>query len=105
MVSPSLRLSVSKVRVLIAGSTPNFKIGLEKIKVHLYSSIIIVGIILKADKYMLLRKRNSPQCCGFKSRQRLWILSCEEAIQVAYGMSVVLLRPLFMPEIRHRKGN
>jgi hypothetical protein len=39
--------------------------------------------------------------CGFKSRQELWILSCEEAIQRAYGKSVVLLRCPFVPEIMH----
>jgi hypothetical protein len=29
------------------------------------------------------------------------ILSCEKAIQLAYGMSVVLLRRPFVPEIMH----
>jgi hypothetical protein len=37
--------------------------------------------------------------CGFESRQGLWILSCEGAIQLAYGTSVVLLRCPFVPEI------
>jgi hypothetical protein len=27
----------------------------------------------------------NPHRCGFESRQGLWILSCEEAIQLAYG--------------------
>jgi hypothetical protein len=40
-----------------------------------------------------------PHHYGFESRQGLWILSCEEAIQLAYGKSVVLLRCLSMPEI------
>jgi hypothetical protein len=35
----------------------------------------------------------------FESRQGLSILSCEEAIQLAYGTSVVLLRCPFVPEI------
>jgi hypothetical protein len=39
--------------------------------------------------------------CGFKSVQRLWILSCEETIQLAYGTSVVLLRCQFVSEIMH----
>jgi hypothetical protein len=38
---------------------------------------------------------------GFKSRQGLWILSCEETIQLAYRMSVVLLGCPFVPEIMH----
>ena len=38
--------------------------------------------------------------CGFDSRQGLWILSCEEAIQLAYG--TVLLRCPLVPEIMHR---
>ena len=37
-----------------------------------------------------------PHRCGFEFHQ---ILSCEEAIQLAYGMLVVLLMCLFMPEI------
>jgi hypothetical protein len=41
----------------------------------------------------------APHCCGFESQKGLWILSWEEAIKLAYGTSVVLLRCLFMPEI------
>jgi hypothetical protein len=41
----------------------------------------------------------APQCCGFESRQGIWILSYEEAIQLAYGMTVVQLRCPFVPEI------
>jgi hypothetical protein len=33
----------------------------------------------------------APHHCGFESRLGLWILSCEEAIQLAYRTSVVLL--------------
>jgi hypothetical protein len=46
----------------------------------------------------------APHRCGFESREGLWILSCEEAIQLAYGMSVVLLRSPFVPEIMHRRA-
>jgi hypothetical protein len=42
-----------------------------------------------------------PLCCGFKSLQGLWIFSCEEALQLAYETSVVLLRCPFVPEIMH----
>jgi hypothetical protein len=43
----------------------------------------------------------APPRCGFESRQGLWITdpSCEEAIQLAYGTSVVLLRCPFVSEI------
>jgi hypothetical protein len=34
--------------------------------------------------------------CGFESQRGLWILVCEEVIQSAYGMLVVLLWCLFM---------
>jgi hypothetical protein len=34
--------------------------------------------------------------CGFESRQGLWILSCEEAIKLAYGTSE--------PEIMHGRA-
>jgi hypothetical protein len=43
----------------------------------------------------------APHCCGFESRQGLCILSCEEAIQLAYGTSMVLLRYSFVPVIMH----
>jgi hypothetical protein len=46
----------------------------------------------------------APHRCGFESRQGLWILLCEEAIQLAYGMSVVLLRYPFVPEIMHERA-
>jgi hypothetical protein len=42
--------------------------------------------------------------CGFESRQGLWITACEEAIQLAYGTSVVLLRCPFVPEIMHGRA-
>jgi hypothetical protein len=43
----------------------------------------------------------APHHCGFESRQGHWILSCEEAIELAYGTSVVLFRCPFVPEIIH----
>jgi hypothetical protein len=46
----------------------------------------------------------APHRCGFESRQGLSILSCEEAIQLAYGTSVVLLRCPFVPEIMHGRA-
>ena len=44
----------------------------------------------------------TPHHCWFKSHQGLLILSCEEAIQLAFRKSVVLLRCLFVPEMMHR---
>jgi hypothetical protein len=46
----------------------------------------------------------APHRYGFESRQGLLILSCEEAIQVAYGTPVVLLRCTFVPEIMHGRA-
>jgi hypothetical protein len=46
----------------------------------------------------------APHRCGFESRPGLWILSCEVAIQLAYGTSVVLLRCPFVPEIMHGRA-
>ena len=43
----------------------------------------------------------APHRCGFESHQELSILSCEEAIQLAFGTSVVLLRCPFVPKIMH----
>jgi hypothetical protein len=43
-----------------------------------------------------------PHRCGFESRQGLWILLCEEAIQLAYRKLVVLLRCPLVPEKMHR---
>jgi hypothetical protein len=46
-------------------------------------------------------KPHTPHRCGFESRQGLWITdsSCEGAIQLAYGTSVVLLGCQFVSEI------
>jgi hypothetical protein len=44
----------------------------------------------------------APHYCGFKSCQGLWNISFEEAIQLAYEKSVVLLGCPFMPEIMHQ---
>jgi hypothetical protein len=53
-----------------------------------------------------LRPLNSnhlaPYRCGFESHKGPWIFSCEEAIQLAYETSVVLLRRPFVPGIIHR---
>jgi hypothetical protein len=46
----------------------------------------------------------APHRCGFESRQGLWILSCEEAIQLTYGTSVDLLGCPFVSEIMHGKA-
>jgi hypothetical protein len=46
----------------------------------------------------------ATHCCGFESRQGLWILSCEEAILIAYGTSSVLLRCPIVPEINHGRA-
>jgi hypothetical protein len=46
----------------------------------------------------------APHSCGFESQQGLWILSCEEAIQLAYRTLVVLLRCPFVPEIMHGRA-
>ena len=44
----------------------------------------------------------APYICGIKSRQGLWILSCEESIQPAYRTLVVILRCPLVPEITHK---
>jgi hypothetical protein len=49
-------------------------------------------------------KSLAPHRCGFNSQKGLWILSCEEAIQLAYGTSVVRLRCPFVPEIMHGRA-
>jgi hypothetical protein len=46
----------------------------------------------------------APHLCGFESQQGLWIPLCEEAIQLAYGTSVVLLRYQFVPEIMYERA-
>jgi hypothetical protein len=43
--------------------------------------------------------------CEFNYRQGLWILSWEEAIQLAYGVYVVLLMCPFMPELIYRRAS
>jgi hypothetical protein len=46
----------------------------------------------------------APHRCGFESRQGLWILLYGEAIQLAYGTSMVLFRCPFVPEIMHGRA-
>jgi hypothetical protein len=41
---------------------------------------------------------------GSNLDRKIWILSCEEAIQLAYEMSVVLLRCPIVPEIMHGRA-
>ena len=41
----------------------------------------------------------APQWCGFESQYRLLDFSCEEAVQLAYRMLMVLLGCLLVPEI------
>jgi hypothetical protein len=47
---------------------------------------IVHGQVVKVVDFEPL----APHHCGFEFRQGLCILSCEEAIQLAYGTSVVL---------------
>jgi hypothetical protein len=41
---------------------------------------------------------------GLNPYRKFWLLSCEEAIQLTYGTSVVLLRYPFVPEIMHGRA-
>jgi hypothetical protein len=66
--------------------------------INLIKSILDKQVIIVA---MYVLWSFVPHRSGFEYRQGLWIISCEEAIQVAYGMLVVLLRCPFVPEIIH----
>ena len=57
-----------------------------------------MGINSQVDRVVYF-KSLAHQYYRCESHQGLWILSLEEAIQLAYGMSVVLLECLFVPEI------
>jgi hypothetical protein len=64
--------------------------------------LILRGVRGRAVKVVDF-KPLAPYCCGFESRQGLLILSCEEAIQLAYGTSVGLLWcPLVSKKIHGR---
>jgi hypothetical protein len=73
----------------------------------LYNTKKIARLILNCDGISVSVvkvvdfKQLAPQRCGFESHLDIWILACEEAIQVAYGPSVVLLGCPFVPEIFH----
>jgi hypothetical protein len=43
--------------------------------------------------------------CGFEFQQGLWIITCKQAIQLAFGTLVVLHRFPFVPEIMHRRSS
>ena len=47
----------------------------------------------------------APHRCRFEFCQGLWILSCEEAVQLAYGKMVVLQSCLLVPEIMHLRSS
>jgi hypothetical protein len=47
-------------------------------------------------------KPPAPHGCGSESQKGL--ISCEEAIQLAYGTSVILLRCPLVPEIMHGRA-
>jgi hypothetical protein len=49
-------------------------------------------------------KQLAPHRYWFESRQGLLILSCEEAIPLAYETSMVLLRSPFVTEIMHGRA-
>jgi hypothetical protein len=76
-----------------------FKVLIRQ-SVNVFNPISANSLILHTNLLIPL----APHRCGFESRQGLWILSCEEAIQLAYGTSVVLLRCPFVPEIMHGKA-
>ena len=63
----------------------------------LKSGASLAGRVVRVDGLESL----APQRCGFESHYGIWILSYEEVIQLAYGMSVVLLRFPIVPEIMH----
>jgi hypothetical protein len=60
-----------------------------------------LGYLLKIVDFKPLASNG----CRFKSQQGLWILSCEEAIQLAYrsGWFYFMYVP-FLSEIMHRRG-
>jgi hypothetical protein len=56
-----------------------------------------------AEWLRLLTSNHLPlTAVGLNPDRDFWVLSCEEAIQLAYRKSMVLLRCLFVPEIVHR---
>jgi hypothetical protein len=68
-----------------------------------YNNIIFWGVRGRVVKVVDF-KQLAPHRCGFESRQGLWIVSSEEAIQLDHGMLVDLLRSPFMPEIMHGRS-
>jgi hypothetical protein len=76
----------------------NFAIKLRSL--YIGSLRGVHGLMVKVVDFKPL----APHLYRFETGQGLWILTCEEAIQLAYGTSVVLLRCLFMPEIMHRRA-
>ena len=60
-------------------------------KSHMYITVSTVGgrVVRVVDL-----ESHALHCYGLKSHQGLLILPCEEVIQIAYGMLVVLLRCL-----------
>ena len=59
--------------------------------------------LVDLGKYSFHFESLALHCCGFESR--LWIPSCDEAIQLAYEVSVVLLSYPLVPEIMHQRSS
>ena len=54
---------------------------------------------------VLWRGRYAPHCCGFEYHKGFFILSFDEAIQLADRTLVVLLRCSLVPEIMHLRSS
>jgi hypothetical protein len=69
-----------------------------------YDFLPVLGASV-AEWLRLLTSNHLPlTAVGSNPDRGLWILSCEEAIQLAYRTSVVLLRCPFVPEIIHGRA-
>ena len=68
--------------------TVRYSVSFEKV-----TDILCSSYVVSVAKWLesLILKSHDLHCCRFKSHHGLWILSCEEAIHLTYGMLVVLL--------------
>jgi hypothetical protein len=79
------QVSVTKVKVTVTKIKMEFLLNNLSLLWPIDTKLGICGRVVKVIDFKPLG------LCGFQSRQGHWILSCEEAIQLAYGMLVVLL--------------
>ena len=75
--------------------------AVKVIKLNYIYFCVCLGLTSISISFVLVLFSLAPHQCGFESHQGLWILSCDEVIQLAFRTSAVHLGCPLVPEIMH----